>query len=239
MSILAQCGYGRGDKVEQGLDEGIIDGAIMSPRDEGRDRLEQTINEWGSGYPDAVILFDPQFYAARLNAPRDGHLSEYDYYSNASGLGRTHFSGTRIRRYVRECLNYQHTTFNDNLAYLISPTILFDSFSDSWSQIALNMAVESADYHATELKEPQPLLLSIVASETAFQTMEAMEEFLDALTELDVDGFYLIIRRNATSLQNAMEAESFGRLLYFCYVLAEINEYKVIIGYSDGMCQWK
>ena len=60
-----------------------------------------------------------------------------------------------------------------------------------------------------------------------------MEEFLDALTELDVEGFYLIIRRNANSLQNSMEAASFSRFLYFSHVLAAINEYKIIVGYSD------
>lgn len=233
MSVLAQCGYGRGIRIEQGLENRVIGGVIMSPRDERRDRLEDTIDQWGHDYPGAVILFDPQFYAATLNAPRDGHLGEYDYYNNNNGLGRTQFSGTRIRRYVQECLDYQHRTFGANVTYLISPTILFDGFRDYWSQVALNMAVESSDYHSTELENPRPLLVSIVVSESAFQTIEAMEEFLDALTELDAEGFYLVVRRNANSLQSAMEAASFGRFLYFCYVLSEINEYKIIVGYSD------
>jgi hypothetical protein len=232
MSVIAQCGYGRGNKIEQGLENGFIQGVILSPRDEKRDRLEQAINQWGQDYADAVVLFDPQFYATTLNAPRDGHLNEYDYYSNNNGLGRTQFSSTRIRRYVQECLDYQHITFGPNVTYLISPTILFDSFSDYWSQVALNMAVESSDYHST-LINPRPLLISIVVSESAFQTIEAVEEFLDALTELNAEGFYLIVRRNANSPQNAMEAATFGRFLYFCYVLSEINEYRVIVGYSD------
>ena len=233
MSILAQCGYGRGNKIEKGLADGVIKGVIMSPRDERRDRLELAIAQWGRDYQGAIALFDPQFYAATLNSPRDGHLSEYDYYNNNNGLGRTHFSGTRIQSYVRECLDYQLETFGDCVSYLVSPTILFDAFRDYWSQVALNMAVESADYHASELGNPKPLLISIVVSETAFQSMDAVEEFLDALTELEVAGFYVIIRRNANSPQHAMEAPSFSRLLYFCYVLAEINEYEVMVGYSD------
>ena len=179
-----------------------------------------------------MVIFDPQFYAASLNNPRDGHLSEFDYYSNNRGLGRTHFSGTRIRRYVRECLDYQHRTFGRNVSYLVSPTILFDSFRDSWSQISLNMAVESADYHSS-LNSPRPLLLSLVISESAFQTIDAVEEFLDAITEIDVQGFYIIIRRNSASLQSAMESAPFGRFMYFCHVLTTINEYDVIVGYSD------
>lgn len=233
MSILAQCGYGRGDKIDQGLNDGVVHGVIMSPRDERKDRLEKAIQEeWGVSHANALVMFDPQFYAASLNNPRDGHLSEFDYYNNNNGLGRTNFSGTRVQGYVRECLDYQHQTFGSNVTYLISPTILFDAFRDSWSQIALNMAVESADYHSS-LNSPQPLLISLVVSETAFQTMDAVEEFLDALTEIDTRGFYIIIRRNSASVQNAIESAPFGRFMYFCHVLTTINEYDVIVGYSD------
>lgn len=232
MSILAQSGYGRGSKTEQGLNDGVIHGVIMSPRDERKDRLEQTIQDWGGSHPNALVMFDPQFYAASLNNPRDGHLSEFAYYHNNNSLGRTHFSGTRIQGYVRECLDYQHQTFGGNAAYLISPTILFDAFRDSWSQISLNMAVESADYHSS-LNSPQPLLISLAISETAFQAIDAVEEFLDALTEIDAQGFYIIIRRNSQSLQSAMESAPFGRFMYFCHVLTTINEYDVIVGYSD------
>lgn len=232
MSILAQCGYGRGEKVERGLNDGVIQGVVMSPRDERRSRLEGTIQTWGRTLPNALVIFDPQFYAANLNAPRDGRLSEYDYYDNNSGLGRTHFSGTRIQKYVKECLDYQHETFGSDVSYLVSPTILFDDFRDSWSQIALNMAVESADYR-THLTSPKPLLVSLVISETAFQSLDGLEEFLDALTEIDTQGFYIIIRRNTASVQSAMESSSFGRLMYFCHVLATVNEYDVVVGYSD------
>lgn len=232
MSVLAQCGYGRGSKIERGLSDGIIQGAIMSPRDERRDRLESAIQQWGDDYPDSLVLFDPQFYAATLNAPRDGYLREYDYYDNNNGLGRTNFSGSRIRRYIQECLDYQHEDLGEHITYLISPSVLFDDCRDYWSQVALDMAVEAADYHA-QLEEPQPLLISIIVSETAFQSLEAMEEFLDALTDLDVEGFYIVVRRHSNSLQNAMEAAAFSRFMYFCYVLADINEYTVIVGYSD------
>ena len=94
------------------------------------------------------------------------------------------------------------------------------------------MAVESADYHSS-LDLPQPLLISLVISETAFQTMDAVEEFLDALTEIDTRGFYIVIRRNSISVQNAMESASFGRFMYFCHVLTTINGYDLIVGYSD------
>lgn len=232
MSILAQCGYGRGNKIERGLSDGVIHGAIMSPLDERKDRLEQTILDWGGSYLNALIMFDPQFYASNLNNPRDRYLSEFAYYKNNNSLRRMHFSGTRIQSFVRECINYQHQTFGSNVTYLLSPTIFFDAFHDSWSQIALNIALETVDYHY-RLKSPQPLLISLVISETAFQSVDAVEEFLDAITEIDAQGFYIIIRRNLAPIQNAMEAGPFGHLMYFCHVLATVNEYDVIVGYSD------
>lgn len=232
MSILAQCGHGRGDKIERALDAGSIQGVIMSPRDEGEERLRGAVQLWEQDYPQATVLFDPQFYAATLSAPRDGHLGEYDYYAGNSGLSRTQFSPSRLRRYVEQCLDYQHNTLGSALSYLVSPTILFDDFRDHWSQVGLNMAMESADHHAA-LTDPAPLLVSVVVSETALQSLEGLDEFLDALTELEVAGFYLIVRRNSGSPQLAMEAPSFGRLLYMCYVLSDINQYEVVVGYTD------
>ena len=140
MSILAQCGFGRGDKIERALEAGSIDGVIMSPRDESEERLRGSVQGWEQDYPQAMVLFDPQFYAATLSAPRDGHLGEYDYYAANSGLSRTQFSPSKLRRYVEQCLGYQHCSLGSGLSYLVSPTILFDDFRDHWSQVALSMA---------------------------------------------------------------------------------------------------
>jgi hypothetical protein len=232
MAILAQSGYGRGNKIDEAYQDDIIEGVIMSPRDERPDRLEASIEKWGEDFPDLKIFFDPQFYAATLNAPRDGHLVDYEYYSNNNALGRTHFSGSSIRDYVQQCIDYQDDTFGEYLTKIISPSILFDSFQDYWSQVAINLSVESKDYHSSIDNAP-PLLITLAVSETAFQNKESVDEFLDAITELDVDGFYIIIRRNSLQLQHAIEPHQFARLLYFCHVLADLNDYELIVGYSD------
>lgn len=237
MSLLAQCGYGRSNKIELGIDAGIIDGVIMSPRDESRQRLEHDTQQWRVNYPDSFILFDPQFYVATLTPPRneplrDGHLGEYEYYNDNHPLRRTHFTPSRIQQYVEECIGYQHTILGANLSYNISPSVLFDDFRDNWSQIALDLGIGSVEYHAT-LSDVRPLLMAITVSESALNSTEALEEFLDAITELDVDGFYLVIRPNANSLVHAIDPLRFSRLMYMCYVLSIVNEYSVIVGYSD------
>lgn len=230
MSILAQSGWGRSTKIENGLDSKVIDGVILSPKDERKERIEESIKTMHQKYPNATLLFDPQFYAATLSTPRVGYLEEYDYYKNNAGLRRTHFASSDIHRYVKQCLDYQHDTLSNNLSYLISPTILFDDFRDNWSQISINLAVESAVYHSN-LKSSTPLLISIAISENALNSLEAVDDFLDAITELNVDGFYIIVRRNSNMLQHTMD--NFANFIYFCYVLAKINLYKIIVGYSD------
>jgi hypothetical protein len=231
MSILAQSGWGRSDKLEKGLDFNVIDGVIMSPRDERKDRLEKSIVQLRKDYPNSKILFDPQFYATTLSSPRDGYLEEFDYYKQNTGLRRTHFAPSDIQKYVKQCMDYQFNTFSNDLSYIISPTILFDDFSDAWSQISINLAVESKKYYS-KLSSPPPLLISIAFSENALNSLSSIEDFLDSITELeDIEGFYIIVRRNSSTLQHTMD--NLSHLMYFCYVLAELNQYHIIVGYSD------
>ena len=58
MALLAQIGYGRGNKVEDAFDEGLLSGVIMSPRDESRTRLETFINSELPEYENYIALFD-------------------------------------------------------------------------------------------------------------------------------------------------------------------------------------
>src|SRR5688572_17538632 len=175
--LLAQAGYGRGQKVHRALDENLIGGVILSPKDERRERLEDCVTELRNSHADTWIMVDPQFYAATVSVPRDGRLPEYDYYANHAPLSRTQFSPRQISGYVGACLDYQHNTLA-GLSYLVSPSVLFEDFRDSWSQIALNMAEAAVDHHAG-LADPKPLLVTIVTSELALRNATGMNEFLD------------------------------------------------------------
>ena len=218
MPVLAQAGYGRGNKIHAGLTEGSLYGAVFSPKDERRSRLESCVRDLRAEHPDAMLMFDPQFYAAAMSDPRDGRLPEYDYYADNSGLSRTQFSPRQVQRYVRDCLDYQFQEL-DHVSYLLSPTVFFEDFTDSWSQVCLNMAEASVDHHAT-LGDAPPLLVSVVTSEVALRNTNGLAEFLDALSSLDVDGFYILVHRNAGSYQAAMEPRAMANLMYWVYVLA-------------------
>lgn len=177
-------------------------------------------------------MVDPQFYVTTVSVPRDGRLPEYDYYADHAPLSRTQFSPRLIAGYVRACLNYQNELAG--LSYILSPTVLFDDFRDSWSQIVLNMADASIDCHGG-LADAPPLLVTIVTSELALRNATGMGEFLDALSGLEVDGFYLLVNRSSSGYQAAMDARAMENLMYFVHVLAHLNDYRVLVGYSDWL----
>lgn len=229
MSLYAQQGYAKTGKIESALSSGYIDGVILSPRDEIPINLENYTKSLAQMSIKKEILFDPQFYATTILPVKKGYLDRYTYYDKLEGLSRSSFSPSKIREYVKKCLDYQMTL---PLTRLIAPSIHFDSFQDSWSQIVLSMAQESIDYHAQLIGAP-PLLLSLVFSETALVSTEAINEFLDAVSILDTKGFYILVRCNSPLSQAQMSQNSLEKLLYFIYILSEINQFEVIVGYSD------
>ena len=232
--LLAQVGYGRGQKVHEGLLDGTLSGAILSPKDEGRERLEQCVADLNGSHSDAILMIDPQFYVTTLNTRRDGHLPEYDYYADHIGLSRTQFSPRQIGQYVGDCLGYQNESL-EGISYIVSPNVMFDDFRDSWSQIALNMAEAAVDHHANELSSPVPLLVSVVTTEVALRSATGLAEFLDALSSLEADGFYILVHRNSSSYQASMDPNAMANLMYMVYVLATLNGYRVFVGYSDWL----
>ena len=62
-----------------------------------------------------------------------------------------------------------------------------------------------------------------------------MNEFLDSLSTLDVTGFYLLVSRNSPANRLAVDSEPMGRQMYFAHVLSIVNEYELIVGYTDWL----
>jgi len=229
MSFLIQCGYGPSDKIDNAISSGLAAGAILSPRHENPDRLKNRAVALLRNYPTATIMMDPQYYVATLLNPKDGKLPDYDYYAQNSGMNRTQFTNRRIHSIVSDCLDFQ-ANLGVDFSYHISPTVLCDDFRDYWSQIVLSMAAEAMD----QKKPDTDLLISLLIGEGALRSRDAVEDFADALTQLaDATGFYLVLRRDSSSLTHSPEPEILANLMYLIYILSEINQYQVWVGYSD------
>jgi len=84
MKLYAQQGYGDGEKTVRGLNDGLIDGVIISPRDIRADAVARKIEEYREANAGADILLDPQFYAtfaAASETARIGKLPEWPYFA--------------------------------------------------------------------------------------------------------------------------------------------------------------
>ena len=221
MSILAQHGYGKSDKIEQGIEDGSIQGVIVSPRDERPENLAALLANTPN---DLERLVDPQFYAGTVVNPRVGKLPQYNHYR--ANLTPASFGPVAIREFVQETLAWQD---NLNVSAVVSPTVLVDAHTSRWAQIAMTLAQETINQHQAD----KPLLISLVIAEEALREVQLVDGWLNEITQMDVDGFYLVIRRLSEAYRQQYEPDILTSLLRVCYSLAEINEYRVFVGYSD------
>ena len=221
MTILAQHGYAKSDKIQQGIDDGSVSGVIMSPRDEQPANFAAFL----SALPeDAERMADPQFYVGTILGARDGNLPQYAHY--IPNLIPASFSPGAITQYVTNTLVWQSSLA---VSAVLSPTVMVDTLNNRWAQIAMTLAQESVNQHNSET----PLLISLVIGEEALRDVSLVDAWLDELTRMEVDGFYLVVRRSSEEYRQQYDPELLSSLLRVCYSLAEVNEYRVFVGYSD------
>jgi hypothetical protein len=96
------------------------------------------------------------------------------------------------------------------------------------------MAQEAVSLHKG-LKKAPPLLISVVVDEQAFKNRDAVNEYLDIISLWDVQGVYLIVRRTDSTYPASTDESVMANLMYFVYVLSEINGLEVVCGFSDMM----
>jgi len=226
MSLYAQHGYGKSTKIEKGIDANILSGIILSPKAEKPEKIKEFINHTKHNHPDIDIMFDPQFYICGFSGDlSDGKLSEYPYY--ISELSRANLSVPKnIQKYAKDVIDFQNEL---NVSKIVSPTILIDDFNGKQSQIAISLAYESISLLDAENR----LMISLCINENAFKNLDAMNEFLDIISLLDVKGFYLIIDRSNNIKEPLIDLNILTNIMKFCYVLATVNEFEVILGYTD------
>lgn len=231
MTIYAQAGYAKSDRIIRGLRDGSINGVIWSPKDEFPDSMHADIRIYKADFPQSIMLFDPQFYTTKLAGVKDRILQHYPYWRT---LARSDFNNpANLRIYVQETLDYQLTL---NVDRLLSPSIEIDSFGSPDCNISLSLANESVRYYnalrETHLDLP-PLLISLIISEACLSAPSNFHSFLNDISIIQAAGFYIIVHRDGPYYKAAFEPNALENLIYLVYVLAEINSYEVICGYSD------
>jgi len=228
MTLLAQHGWGKGDKITKALNDASVSGLIVSPRDETPDNARALISSVASHHPDSTRLFDPLFHAGYIIPTNDGKLPEYEYYR--PNLTRRDFIGaSKYAKYASDVLGFQYSL---EVSSIVSPTIELVNFGDSSAQIALQLADASVEHHAGQ-GDGRPLLLSFLINENAMSNHDDLDAFLDVITIMEADGFYLMMNRASSSHNELIEPDRLAGLMYIVYILRVINSFDVHCGYSD------
>lgn len=227
MMLLAQHGYGKSTKIDRGISTGVLSGVILSPKDESETTLVDYIRQLKASHKEIDILIDPQYYHVPFPNANYRNLSQYSFYPGHQPIAA--FRGSKqINKMVADVVDYQ---IKHGTTYVISPSIIISSFTDREAQIVLSLAQEAIDLCQGETKK---LLISLTISENAFSDALQMNNFLNEISILDAAGFYIIVvRNNATYNQHFESNSGLVNLLTFIYSLSIINEFKVVMGYSD------
>lgn len=219
MYLYAQHGWGKGDKIEEGLVQGLLSGVILSPRELAPPAMLAFVNALRAAHADATLLFDPQVYAVAATPPKLGRLGDYPYFPPS----RSH---DQIASDVLQC------QLGLGLDRLISPALLQTGLHSSGIDAILASASSSIRAHDS-MSDPPPLLVSVILDETPLQDQNAVDDLLNELTALDVHGFYVVVRRNDSAYPAKFEVDALTNLMYLVYVLADRNGFEVVCGYSD------
>lgn len=221
MSLFAQHGYGKADKLNTLGANGHITGVVLSPADEGWDGLRQTVGDMHAR--GVTTLLDPQTYVYSI----PGALARcHDEYAlNFGPISWGSLTAADVQRHVDAAIAANNGLGTDGPIVAPSPRQL--SFADPWTPFALQYARATMEASAG-----RPVLGSVVIEEAGLGDWAAIEQWLDVATTLDVAGYYLIIGRRGT-YPAAWDTTSLTNLLRLIYRLAVLNEYRIVVGYSD------
>ena len=230
--ILAQHGYGKAQKIDHGISQGIIDGVIISPRDERQNQVPNLIANWLALQSDSdslKIVFDSQLYASLISGARPRKLPEYAFYPGQ--LGRRDFMSIRTTQsIVHDTLGYQ---YDIPVTSILGPTVKIDALGGFWSGVSLTLSDEAVAHHAS-VGDSRSLFVSVLIDEAALLgSQEVLDAWLDDLTTLETSGFYLVLARRTASYPTILAPECMSKLLYLAYVLGEVNGYELHFGFSD------
>jgi hypothetical protein len=233
MPFLIQHGWGTGsgddDKIRRALQHGIASGVIFGPDTVRPDPLERYVRQLRADHSDIEIFIDPQVYVATIDNANYKRLVDYQDKYFEINLDRQSFRPRFIQHLVRRTFGWQ---LANRVSGIISPGVQVQGFGSDWARIAMLLAQESCDYKQEQEIEI-PLYVTIAVSEESFQDFQLMNEFLDELTNLEVDGFYLLIFQRGSEYRRSVDLAALSNILHFIYSLGEVNEFPVIVGYAD------
>lgn len=223
--ILAQDGWQRGNKIFEGLNKNLVEGAIFCPFYQNHNSFKEDIKDYLEKYSGKIFFMDPYFYIFCMQVDKIGKLDSYPYFRQ--NLVKGDFTTRKIQEYVKEVLSYQKSL---GFTYIVSPGVTIDNFDSAWAQIALQIFKDTEIYFSSS-KDNKSLALLII-NEDALSNSESLDDFLDEITTIDLNGYYIIIEKNSIDFPNWSDPLKLSKLMKIIYFLKQ-NNYQIILGYTD------
>jgi hypothetical protein len=221
LSFYAQHGYGKSNKLDVLADGGNLGGVILSPADEAIDALRATARAMAR--KNVETLLDPQTYIYTIpNAVGRCHA---DIGLNFGPIHWGSITPADIQAQVDAVV-----AANDEVVTtgpVIAPAPRQGTFGDLWLPVALQYARTTK-----ERAGGRAVLASVVVEEAALTDWAGIERWLDVVTTLELEGFYLVVGRR-TAYPAAWDRAALCSLLRIVYRLRILNEYRVVVGYAD------
>ena len=241
MDILAQHGFGNGDRINRGLQEGLINGAIFGAKDINPTKLVETLIGIAEEHPHSTRLFDPHFYASLIASKpgaRLGSLVGEDSYP--------YFEARRRRDLEREqqILDDMRSVFQFQarlpLSAWIAPNIVIQrSFDSIEATIAKNFLRNAAKVR-DEVDSRVEVYATLAVSSSALNDKIELQNFLQEITEIDhpPNGFYLLLEKPDSNIPATLtEPDILSRWMLINHTL-KLNGFRVINGYADVLAPY-
>lgn len=223
--ILAQDGYGDASKIEQALQEKIIAGFILCPKNRSEARVTELIEKASEIEPGIVQLFDPEYQAAFVKGATNlGKLPDYDYFEFP--LGYT----LRPKQYEeinKKTLDYQKEIGVDRL---ITPSPIVEDYEGISSYSSKMFAWDAQESQAEDIPN---MLVSVLLSEAILSNTDAIDGLLNELTGYTVNGFYIVIDHSTSNSGSWNNPGHLAALMLIVNVLSS-NGFEVYVGYTDA-----
>jgi len=229
--ILGLDGHQPGGKLVAGLRERAIGGCVLTLRYRRPENLRATALELAGEYEGSTRMVDPCSHYITYPAQALGQYAEYPF--TFSGLNRRGLRDLELEDYATQSLDYQNQL---RVSALVAPGVPLETFDDFRSELTLEAfdAAHKVQQASNSLRE-LPLLHSLSFRESALSSLKSTSEYLDLLTQVPGDGFYLTVSRDVKTDSQWGDPNRAGRLsnlLYLVYTLS-LNGYRVVYSYSD------
>lgn len=239
MRLYAQHGHASADKMHKAIQEGFVDGVILSPRYLKPDSAGQYVEELRVINPGIDILIDPEFYATKyVETPNSQmrYLEEWPHFAprrrNELLVGTDTVDATLHAAYAVQR--------KVGCTALIAPSIyVSNSFDSLEAAIAISFFTRAKSV-AAEMDIDIPIYATVAVGRDALIDQQEYVAFLNVITAVEPapEGVYVLVgagptdKRSGTVRSEIIVPEVIAGWMLMNYSLA-LNGLIVVNGYSD------